>query len=64
MKKSTHRLGNYDLAGSAIDRVRSLPDDNHADPADEAQALENFRSFSASFLKTQLRFLDDAKLSD
>ncbi|MGA1801894.1 hypothetical protein [Rhizobium sp. HT1-10] len=58
------KLGLYDLHGPAVDRLQLACDDNHADAADEAKALENFRSFSDSYLSTQLKFLGDAKLGE
>ena len=52
------------VSNPAVDRLQLACDDNHADAADEAKALENFRSFSDSYLSTQLKFLGDAKLGE
>jgi hypothetical protein len=51
------RIGITDLDGAAVRLFRALKDDNHSAPADEDEALENFRSISTSFFDTQKKFI-------
>ncbi|OCW58999.1 hypothetical protein [Hoeflea olei] len=62
--KNESKLGIYDLSGPAVERLRRVVDDNHAETADEAVAMANFDGFSDSLYRTQRAFLGSKKLAE
>ena len=54
-------LGKHDLKGPAVDRLRNVPDANHAHAAEEEIALANFQKMASSFFETQNRFMTELR---